>query len=179
MSRGEGRGREREGILSRLHTQRGAWHGAWTCDLGIMTQADIKSQMFNRLSPTKKYFFNRNKRIHMQNCQNALLQWHFWTDWFQCVQIWSQRMKAFLSHQVIFLEVPHGQYIFSAMFKSKLLKPRFSIVSFYYKMLHGKWQDLMTHILNLILSHTTHNFPFLNTQVKNLKTINSLNKSLV
>ena len=45
--RGEG---QRQRILSRLHAQRGAWHGAWFHDPVIMTWGEIKSQTFKWLS---------------------------------------------------------------------------------------------------------------------------------
>lgn len=51
MSGGEGqREWERERVLSRLHTQHGAWRGAWSHDPGIVTWTQIKSQVFNKLS---------------------------------------------------------------------------------------------------------------------------------
>ena len=48
-SGGEGQ-RETEKILSRLHAQRGARHGARSHDPGLMTWAQIKSWLLNRLS---------------------------------------------------------------------------------------------------------------------------------
>ena len=41
---------EGERISSRLPTECGAWHGAWSHDPEIMTWAEIKSWMLNRLS---------------------------------------------------------------------------------------------------------------------------------
>ena len=47
---GKGRGRGRERIWSRLHTQHSPWLGAWSYDSEIMTWAEIKSQILHRLS---------------------------------------------------------------------------------------------------------------------------------
>ena len=49
VSRGEGQ-KEKERILSRLHTQRRARCRAWSHNPGIMTWPKIKSRMLNRLS---------------------------------------------------------------------------------------------------------------------------------
>ena len=54
-----GEGRERQRILSRLHTRRRAWRGAWLHDPGTMSWAKFKSQMPNWLSHpgAPKFFF--------------------------------------------------------------------------------------------------------------------------
>lgn len=43
-------GAEGEGESSRLPTEHGAWHDTPFQDLKVMTSAEIKSQMINRLS---------------------------------------------------------------------------------------------------------------------------------
>ena len=48
-----GRGRGRERILSRLHTQHGAQHRAQSHDPEITASAEIKSQMLNRTKPPR------------------------------------------------------------------------------------------------------------------------------
>ena len=48
--REKGRGGERERLLSRISSQCRAQHRARSCNAGIMTWAEIKSQVLNRLS---------------------------------------------------------------------------------------------------------------------------------
>lgn len=57
---GEG---QRERVLTRIHyTQRGAWWGAGSRDLELMTWANIESQMFNRLNHPRAPIFCIFKR---------------------------------------------------------------------------------------------------------------------
>ena len=52
------RGEGGAGILSRLHAQGRVRHGAQSRDPGIMTWAEIKSQMLNRLSHPGAMFYS-------------------------------------------------------------------------------------------------------------------------
>ena len=78
---GAGRGRGRKRISSRLHTQHGAQHGAWTHNPEIMTWAKIKSQIFNWLShpsAPQRSNFKKNSEIKNKELsqQKELQKWH-------------------------------------------------------------------------------------------------------